>query len=112
MIPEDIGTPASWLVTKPTIRFGPSDDAACTRLLAPETDASDKRFVLFGGKSTWELDAQLFEELRGVDTGKFFQPAADDWPHHAECLDTGLARLGVNRPRFLLHLRECRGGWC
>lgn len=101
------------LVVEPTIRLRPNDNTACASCLAPQIDPSDECFVLLAGKSTWKLDTQLLEELRGVDVGEFLQSAANDRPHYAERLDTGLASLGVDRLRLLLHLRGCRGrgGW-
>jgi hypothetical protein len=109
MVPEDIGTSTTRFVAEPTIGLGPNDDAACSSRLAPETDPLDERFVLFAGKPTWKLNAQLFEELHGVDGGEFLQSAAYDRPRHAERLDTGVARLGVNRLRLLVHFCGCRG---
>ena len=106
MVPKDIGASTTRFVAEPTIRFWPDDNAACASRLAPETDPSDERFVLLRGKPTWKLDAQLFEELHGVDGGEFLQSTAYDRPRHAERLDTGVARLCVNRLRLLVH---CHG---
>ncbi|OWK21440.1 hypothetical protein AJ88_23600 [Mesorhizobium amorphae CCBAU 01583] len=110
---KEIGTSTTRFVVEPTIRLRPNDNTARASRLAPQIDPSDECFVLLAGKSTWKLDAQLLEELRGVDVGEFLQSAANDRPHHAERLDAGLARLGVDRLRLLLHLRGCRGrsGW-
>ena len=70
MVLEDIGTSTARFVAAPTIGFWPNDDAACASVLAPAIDASEERFVLLAGKSPWKLDAQLFEELHGVDVGE------------------------------------------
>src|SRR5687768_7756717 len=101
MVLKDIGASTARLFIEPTIRFGPNHKAARASRLAPETDPSDERFILLAGKSTWKLDAQLFEELHGVDIGEFFQSAARDRPHHAERLDAGLARFRVDRLRLV-----------
>ena len=66
MVPENIGTSTTGFVAEPTIRLGPNDHAARASLLAPDTDPTNERFVLFAGKPTWQLNAQLFEELCGV----------------------------------------------
>ncbi len=68
IVPKDIGTPATRLVAEPTINVG----AACASFLAPETDPSDEHFVLFAGKSTGKLDAQLFEALHHADMLGYF----------------------------------------
>ena len=101
MVLKDIGTSTTRFVAKPAIRFWPDDNAACAGGLTPETDPSDKRFVLLARKSPWKLDAQLFEELHRVDGGELLQSAAYDRPHHAESLNAGLARLGVDWLRLL-----------
>jgi hypothetical protein len=69
---EDVRTSAPRFVAEPPISFLANDDAACTRISAPEIHAPEERSVLPPGKSTWELDAQLFEELHGVNVRKPF----------------------------------------
>ncbi len=101
MVLEDIGASTPRFVSKPTIRFGSNNNAARASRLTPETDPSDERFILLAGKATWKLDAQLFEELQGIDIGEFFQSTARDRPHHAERLDAGLTRFCVDRLRLV-----------
>src|ERR1700722_3571169 len=103
---EDVGTSTTRPVAEPTIRPGPDHDATRASGLAPTTNPPDESLVLPAGEPAWKLETQLFEELRGADVGKFLQPAACDRPHHAQRLDTGLSRLGVDQRRLLLH--SCR----
>ena len=56
-----IGTPTMRPVAEPTIRLRPNEDTARACRLAPETDPLGERFILLGGKSSRELDAQLLE---------------------------------------------------
>ena len=57
MLLEDIRTSTTRFIAEPAIRLGPNDDTARASCLAPATDPSDERLVLFAGKSAWELDA-------------------------------------------------------
>jgi len=71
MLLEDIRTSTTRFLAEPTIRlwsnFGPSRAS----VLALETNPANKRLILLTGKSSWKLDAQLLEKLRGVDVGEF-----------------------------------------
>jgi hypothetical protein len=57
--------------------------------------------VLFSGKPTRELDAQLFKELRCVDVWVLFKTAALDWPSQAQRMDAGVTGFSIER---LVHL--------
>lgn len=48
-------------------------------------------------KSSWELDAELVEQLRGSDIRKPFEAAAHQWPDHRERVVYGLVGFGINR---------------
>ena len=96
------------LVAAASIRLWADDHAACASVLSPEIDASQERPVLLSAKSPWELDAQFFEELHGVDVGQSFEPSGHDRPCHAKRSDAGLATLGIDRLRLFLRLYGCR----
>ena len=85
MVPEDIGTSTTRFVAEPTIRLGPNDHAARASLLAPDTDPSDERLVLFAGKPTWKPNAQLFEELHGEAVEPPANPERFSWRRCERC---------------------------
>lgn len=113
MVLEDVGTSSPRLVAKPPISFRADNDAARASVLAPLIDAFQKCLVLLTRKPTWELVAQLIEELHGINVGKSLKPSAYDRPHHAQRLYTGIARLRVERLQPLVRVCRCRGrsGW-
>lgn len=94
---EDLGTSSTGFVIVPTIGLGPNDYASFASPFAPITYSSRKSLVLFSSEPPWKLDAQLLEQLRGTDVWKFFKTTAGDGPSHADCLDFGAPRLGVDR---------------
>src|SRR6202790_3498362 len=94
---EDIGRAAARFVAEASVPFWPDDHTTGAGISPPDIHAPEERFVLLPGKSTGELDAQLFEELCGVDVWEPFKAAADGRPHHAQRLDSGMTALGVDQ---------------
>jgi hypothetical protein len=94
---EDLGASTARLVAVATIGFGPNYHASLVSPFAPLANSSNKSLVLFLCEPPWKLDTQLIKELRGADVRKFFKPAARDRPSHAERMDLGAPRFGVNR---------------
>ena len=104
MIPKEIAPPTARFVAEQPICFWADDYTASAGVPTPEIDATEERLVLAASKPTWEPETQLFKELHGIDIGNSFESAADDRPHHAQRLDSGLARLRVHQLWFLLAL--------
>jgi hypothetical protein len=67
---------------------GPRDyNAAGTGILAQYFHSLGQGFQLPGIKSTWELHAELLEQLRRVDVRAAFKTAANEWPDHLDRME-------------------------
>ena len=86
-------------------------NAPSTRILTPLFHALGQTIHMLRMKSSWKLDAEFVEQLRGSDIRKPFEAAAHQWPDHRERVVYGLAGFGIDQPwPFRNHLCQNSGG--
>lgn len=85
------------LVAEAAVFESSDQDAPSARILAPRFYALRKRIYVLRMKSSWKLEAELLEQLRGRDIREPFEAATHQWPDHCERVVYGLAGFGIDQ---------------
>jgi hypothetical protein len=104
------GPAAARLVAEAAVFESPDHHAPSTGVLSPNLHALGQTIHVRRMKTSWELDAQLLEQLRRCHVPKPLEAAAHQWPDHRERVIYRLAGFGTDQRGPFRYLRSGRAG--